>query len=306
MRPVDARGGMPARLSRRTLLAGAAAATAMPAIVRASEPCPDELEHALSMHHYRLQFQSWSGPARSGGGHVVSHCVRSIASSMAFVDWKGPGLAGYVDDSAPLFVQRTYSRAGFTHEPTVLWYGSRPTDRDTDIVIPRTSAIEVDVPHTSAGAFYLPNEAMVRAAWASSVSADDNLGDLRARAEKAAASQFMRVNLWFSTTLQKGDRAEAPARAGYNGTCTIDTRGNALTGVFGLRLADATAHRTVFGASDARPLTRGTGRVTDEFGGTADLGARPPASFALKPTRLMIVGPDGETPIASIGVGVIA
>ena len=306
MRSVDARGGMPACLSRRALFAGAAAAAAVPAVARASEPCPEELEHALSMHQYRLQFQSWSGPVRSGGGHFISHCVRSISSSMAFVDWKGPGLAGYVDESAALFVQRTYSRAEFTREPTVLWYGGRPTDRDTDIVIPRTSAIEVDVPYTSAGAFYLPNEAMVRAAWASSVSADDNLGDLRARAEKVAASQFMRVSLWFSATLQKGDRAEAPARAGYNGTCAIDTRGNVLSDVFGLRLADAIAHRTVFGSSNARPLTRGTGRVTEEFGGAADLGARPPASFALKPTRLMIVGPDGATPIASIGVGVIA
>lgn len=307
MPPLDARSGMPARLSRRSLLAGASAALASPAL--ASEPCPEELERKLSMHQYRLQFQSWTAPTPRATGrdisHVVSHCVRNESQSMAFIDWKGPGLAGYVDSSAPLFGSRTYAHSDFGRIPTVLWYGSRPTDRDTDIASPQTVIVGFDAPHTGTGVFNLPNEAMVRAAWAGGISTDDNLGNLRARAEKGRLSEFMRVSLWFSVTLEKGDRAEAPARASYHGTCTIDTRGNTLTDLFGLRIANDAAHQSIFGSTAARPLARGTGRVSDEFGGTADLGTRPANAYVLRATRLMIVGPDGTTPIASIGVGVI-
>lgn len=299
--------------SRRAVLAGAGAWAAMiPAYALAAEPCPDVLDSQLSMHQYRLQFQSWSGLVPRGAGraagdgaHFVSHCVRNASSSMVFVDWKGAGLAGYADESSPLFSYRTYGHGAFTKQATVLWYGSRPTDRDTDIVVPSSAAIGFDMPHASTGAFNLPGEALVRAAWAGSLGADESLANLRARAERARVSEFMRVSLWFSVTLEKGDRAEAPARASYHGTCAIDTRGSALTGLFGLRLASEPLHRAIFGSAAARPLSHGSGRVTDEFGASLDLGARVPATLVLRPTRLMIVGPDGVTPIASIGVGII-
>jgi hypothetical protein len=309
----DGRRTAPAGLSRRAVLAGAGAAAAIAARARAAEPCPEELDQRIWMHQYRLQFQSWSGLVARGGGkaagqqgtHFISHCVRNDSSSVAFVDWKGAGLAGYADNSGPLFGYRTYRHSEFTRQPTVLWYGSRPTDRDTEIVVSASAAIGFDAPHASAGAFNLPSESLVRAAWAGSLGADESLANLRARAEKAAAAEFMRVSLWFSVTLEKGDRAEAPARASYHGTCAIDTRGNALTGLFGLRLGHDALHRAIFGSAAPRALPGGRGRVSDEFGASLDLGARAPASLVLAPTRLMIVGPDGVTPIASIGVGVI-
>ena len=152
--------GSSRRLSRRTLLAGASAAITAPAL--AAEPCPDELERKLSMHQYRLQFQSWTGlVARAGdrdNAHFVTHCVRNDSASMVFIDWKGPGLAGYVDESAPLFGTRTYNHNDFTRIPTVLWYGSRPTDRDTDIASPQTVTTGFHTPHASTGAFNLPSE----------------------------------------------------------------------------------------------------------------------------------------------------
>ncbi|MBM3620866.1 MAG: hypothetical protein FJX20_09270 [Alphaproteobacteria bacterium] len=309
----NGRHGAPVGLPRRAMLAGVAAAAAIPSFARAAEPCPEELDRQVSMHQYRLQYQSWSGLVPRGAGkatgqnqHFISHCVRNGSSNLVFVDWKGPGLAGYVDNVRPMFGYRTFSHGEFTREAAVLWYGSRPTDRDTDIAIPSRATVDFDTPHSSTGAFNLPSEAMVRAAWAGSVGAYDGLANLRARAEQAAASEFMRVSLWFSVTLEKGDRAEAPTRANYHGACTIDTRGNALTDLFGLRIGSDAIHRAIFGSAAPRALPGGRGRVSDEFGASVDLGVRATATLTLQPTRLMIVGPDGATPIASIGVGVVA
>ena len=215
MRSVDARGGMPARLSRRALLAGTAAATAMPVVVRASEPCPDELEHALSMHHYRLQFQSWSGPARSGGGHVISHCVRSIASGMAFVDWKGPGLSGYVDDSAPLFVQRTYSRAGSPKPPCC------GTAAGQSVATRHRHPQDQRLRSTCRIPAFHRRTAMVRRQQRQRRRIK---GSARAGGE-GRGPQFMREPVVLRDPAE-GDRPK-PARAGYQRTCTIDTRGNA-------------------------------------------------------------------------------
>lgn len=302
-----------AGLPRRAMLAGVGAVAAIPSLARAADPCPEELDRQVSMHQYRLQYQSWSGLVPRGTGkvagqsqHFISHCVRNGSSSLVFVDWKGAGLAGYADNVSPMFGYRTYGHGEFTREAAVLWYGSRPTDRDTDIAIPSRATIGFDAPHSSTGALNLPSEAMVRAAWTGSIGADEGLANLRARAEKAAASEFMRVSLWFSVTLEKGDRAEAPARANYHGSCTVETRGNALTDLFGLRIGNEAIHRAIFGSAAPRALPGGRGRVSDEFGASVDLGGRAPATLALQPTRLMIVGPDGATPIASIGVGVVA
>ncbi|MBX3501526.1 MAG: hypothetical protein KF889_18955 [Alphaproteobacteria bacterium] len=309
----DGRRDLTAGLPRRALLAGIGAAAAIPSFARASAPCPEELDRHVAMHQYRLQYQSWSGLVPRGTGtvagqsqHFISHCVRNASSTVVFVDWKGAGLAGYADNTSPMFGYRTYSHGEFTREAAVLWYGSRPTDRDTDIAIPSRAAIGFDAPHSSTGAFNLPSEAMVRAAWSGSIGADEGLANLRARAEKTAAAEFMRVSLWFSVTVEKGDRAEAPARANYHGSCTIDTRGNALTDLFGLRIGSAAHHRAIFGSAAPRALPGGRGRVSDEFGASVDLEARTPAALLLQPARLMIVGPDGTTPIASIGIGVIA
>lgn len=300
-----------------TRLAGflPSAAIAAVALPRASwgqdtDFCPVDLDGKLSVGGYRFQFQSWSDVApqrqtqQSGPPlHFICHCVRSDNNRALFVSWKGTDLVGFAEANSPLYSYRKYPHNDFRSYPAELWYGARPSRLDTDIIVPiekQQASLVRKV--ESGGSVSLPGEALVRAAWRADSGPVENLQRLRQLAEKAAPSEFMRAELSFVAFVQSSD--QRPSGIWYNGSYRIETRGNKLTGLYGLRVGSDTIHQALFKGLDVPKLVGDGEKIYEKFGAVVPIPREQIEKTSLGTSQLMIVAPDGKTPLAGVGISV--
>ena len=272
--------------------------------------CPPGLEGKFNASRYTFEFQSWSWrTSTEPNTRFICHCVRNEAELPLWMEWENTGLSGMVKVGTPSYARRAIAHDAVRHIPSKFWYGPQPQQIDTQVVVPQA---DQRASLTSDGVLSIPTDyALAKSGWGR--SPQQNLLVLLTEYQYLLRDRRGLQTVEVSFSAENRDRGTSyDLRIAAPPDHTMFDPGEVRTRAYiWVRISNPQLHTGIFKHSGPVPLRAfappigydALPAVLSENGEAGSFSTELPVSDRKNEARLLFLGPDAKTVLASMPLG---